>query len=74
VLAFGAARRRSYFYVALPVAPILACIGWEYATRHRIHPVWFAGLAAFTARLLAEGLAALPAWLTVGRALIRPFV
>lgn len=57
----------------LLIAPILACIGWEYATRGRIHVVWFVGLAAFTTRLLVELLAALPPWLPVGRALIRPF-
>jgi hypothetical protein len=58
----------------LLVAPILACIGWEYATKRRVHVVWFIGLAAFTTRLLVELLAALPPWLPVGRALIRPFV
>ncbi|HVE88423.1 MAG TPA: hypothetical protein VNA44_01875 [Burkholderiaceae bacterium] len=58
----------------LLVAPILACIAWEYATRRRIHAVWFVGLAAFTARLLLELLAALPPWLPVGRAMIRPFI
>ena len=58
----------------LLVAPILACIGWEYATRRRVHAVWFVGLAAFTLRLLVELLASLPPWLPVGRALIRPFI
>lgn len=58
----------------LLVAPILACIGWEYATRRRVHAVWFIGLGAFTARLLVEGLAGLPPWLPIGRALIRPFI
>lgn len=58
----------------LLIAPILACIGWEYATRRRVHVVWLFGLAAFTGRLLVEGLATLPPWLPVGRALIRPFI
>ena len=58
----------------LLVAPILACIAWEYATRGRVHVVWFIGLAGFTTRLLLELLAALPPWLPVGRALVRPFI
>jgi len=58
----------------LLIAPILLCIGWEYATRRRVHTVWFVGLAAFTGRLFVEGLAALPPWLPIGRALIRPFI
>jgi len=58
----------------LLVAPILACIGWQYATRRRVHAVWFFGLAAFTIRLLVEWLATLPPWLPIGRALIRPFI
>jgi hypothetical protein len=58
----------------LLVAPILACIGWEYATKRRVHVVWFVGLAAFTTRLLVELLATLPPWLPIGRALIRPFI
>lgn len=58
----------------LLIAPILACIGWEYATRRRVHVVWLFGLVAFTGRLLVEALASLPAWLPVGRALIRPFI
>ena len=58
----------------LLIAPILACIAWEYATRRRVHVVWFTGLAVFTGRLLVEGLAGLPPWLPIGRALIRPFV
>ncbi|HEY9218037.1 MAG TPA: hypothetical protein VIO94_08310 [Phenylobacterium sp.] len=56
------------------VVPILACIGWEAVTRRSVHPVWWAGLAAFTARLLIELLAMLPPWLPVGRAILRPFV
>ena len=58
----------------LLVAPILACIGWQYATRRRVHVVWFIGLAAFTVRLLVEWLASSPQWLPVGRALVRPFI
>ncbi len=58
----------------LLVAPILACMAWEYAMRRRVHAVWFIGLAAFTTRLLVELLATLPPWLPIGRALIRPFI
>ena len=58
----------------LLIAPIIACIAWEYATRRRVHVVWFVGLAAFTSRLLVELLATLPPWLPIGRALIRPFI
>lgn len=58
----------------LLVAPILACMAWEYAMRRRVHIVWFAGLAAFTTRLLVELLATLPPWLPIGRALIQPFI
>lgn len=58
----------------LLVAPILACIGWQWATQRRVHAVWFAGLAAFTIRLLVEWLATLPQWLPIGRALVRPFI
>ena len=58
----------------LLIAPILACIAWEYAVRRRVHAVWFLGLAAFTTRLLVELLATLPPWLPIGRALIRPFI
>ena len=63
-----------WLFTGLLVAPILACIAWEYATRRRVHVVWFIGLAAFTARLLLELLATFPQWLPVGRALVRPFV
>lgn len=58
----------------LLIAPILACIAWEYAVRRHVHAVWFLGLAAFTTRLLVELLATLPPWLPIGRALIRPFI
>ena len=58
----------------LLVAPIFVCLAWEYATKRRVHVVWFVGLAVFTTRLLVELLAALPPWLPVGRALIRPFI
>ena len=58
----------------LLVAPILSCIAWEYAVRRHVHTVWFLGLAAFTTRLLVELLATLPPWLSIGRALVRPFI
>ncbi|MGZ8993747.1 MAG: hypothetical protein ACXW16_07015 [Burkholderiaceae bacterium] len=58
----------------LLVTPILACIGWQWATRRRVHAVWLVGLAAFTIRLLVEWLATLPQWLPIGRALIQPFI
>jgi hypothetical protein len=58
----------------LLLTPVLACIAWEAATRRSVHPAWWIGLGAFTARLLLELLAVLPPWLPVGRALIRPFV
>ena len=58
----------------LLAAPIVACIGWQYATRRQVHVVWFIGLAAFVCRLLIESLAALPWWLPMGRTLIRPFL
>ncbi len=59
---------------ALLVTPILLCIAWEAATRRRVHPAWWIGLAAFTGRLLLELLAMLPPWLPAGRAIIRAFL
>lgn len=58
----------------LLLTPVVLCIAWEAATRRSVHPVWWIGLTAFTARLLLELLALLPPWLPVGRALIRPFL
>lgn len=56
------------------VAPVALCIAWEAVTQRSVHPVWWIGLAAFTARLLLEFLALLSPWLPIGRALIRPFL
>jgi hypothetical protein len=58
----------------LLTTPVLLCIAWEAATRRSVHPAWWFGLGAFTLRLLLELLAMLPAWLPIGRALIRPFL
>ena len=63
-----------WFATALLVAPVALCIAWEAATRRSVHPVWWIGLAAFTARLVLELLALLPPWLPIGRALVRPFL
>ena len=59
---------------ALLILPILICIVWETAARHRAHPVWWIGLGVVLGRLLLELLAALPWWLPLGRGIVRPFV
>lgn len=73
-LARGGYMENLWLATLLLVAPILLCIGWEWVTRQRVHPAWWAGLAAFTARLLLELAAMLPLWLPVGRALVRAFL
>ena len=59
---------------ALLISPIVFCIVWEASTRRAVHPAWWFGLGAFSARLALEIAATLPPWLPVGRSIIRLFL
>jgi hypothetical protein len=68
-------RSNSPEYLAMWLAPILAMLGVDLATRHRVHPVpLVAGALIVVAFFKVPLFAAVPIARDVGRALLRPFL
>lgn len=76
-VAFAAVARMNLpppaFY-AVWIAPMLAGVAFDLATRRRVHPVYFVAIGAMTLAFLRIFLMESEAWLPIGRALLRPFV
>ena len=56
------------------LAPVLAVMAIDLATRRRIHPVPLVSGALIVVAFFKVQLFAAPVWRDVGRALLRPFV
>jgi len=78
-LVFAAAGRMASV-VAVPVAllvwlsPLLIGIGYDLIKRRGIHPVYAIGFTALVIALTRFALAQSPAWIRIGRFLLRPFI
>ena len=61
-------------YLLMWLAPVLAVMAIDVATRRRIHPVPLVSSALIVVAFFKVQLFAAPVWREVGRALLRPFV
>jgi hypothetical protein len=61
-------------YLLMWLAPVLAVMAIDLATRRRIHPVPLVSSALIVVAFFKVPLFAAPVWRDVGRALLRPFV
>ena len=78
-LLFAAAGRMSS-YIPVPAAlliwfsPLLICIGYDIATRRRLHPVYAIGFGVLLIGLLRLPFATSETWMQMGRAIMRALV
>ncbi len=56
------------------LAPLFACIGFDFATRRRVHSVYIVSFAVLTVAFARVFFMESEGWLRVGRALLVPFV
>jgi hypothetical protein len=53
--------------IAIWLSPLAVAIGYDVWTRHRVHPVYLIGLAAFAVRILIVPLAGTAAWSAIAQ-------